>query len=335
MISNSRILITGGFGFIGGHLAALLSNSSLGNNLVLFDTNIGPQTTGADLALGLLKNIEVVKESILSTTDTDKLGKDFDYIIHAAGFLGIDLVGEKQLLNMDINVIGTKNCLELAAKQNALKKFVHFSTSEIYGVNSRDSVENNDSVIPTIGKRWSYAASKLAGEYYVKAYAQEFGVNSVIVRPFNVYGSYRHSSNAMTKLISQAINGDSITINNDGNQLRAWCHISDFCNGVIELMGASTKPGEAFNIGDDRHCMSIKELALKIVALTDSDSDINVLNNLSEDVLERSPNIEKAKRAIGYAPSHDLEKGILSVADWLRVNSGNVTKENSDEYATI
>lgn len=318
MIRNSKILITGGYGFIGGHLAEALSDEKLKNKLVIFDMNTGDQTTGSDLSLRLRANIEIIKGSILDSFDLVELQNDYDYIIHAAGFLGIDNVAEHQLLNMDINLQGTKNCLEVAKQQVNLKKFIQLSTSEIYGVESRYSSEVDDSVIKTTGKRWCYAASKLAAEYYLKAYVQEYDLAAAIVRPFNVYGPHRYGSNAMTALISKAINNENINVSGNGEQLRSWCHIDDFCNGVIGLMETVTDPGDAFNIGDDRFCLSIYELAKRIVGLTSSRSDIKILHNETEDVLERKPDISKAKNTLAYLPSRDLNQGIVEVADWLR-----------------
>ena len=328
MIRNSKILITGGYGFIGGHLADALSDKKLKNQIVIFDMNTGDQTTGSDLNLLSRTNVEIINGSILDSFDLVELQNDYDYIIHAAGFLGIHNVAEHQLLNMDIKLQGTKNCLEVAKQQVNLKKFIQFSTSEIYGVESRYSSEVDDSVIKTTGKRWCYAASKLAAEYYLKAYVQEYGLNAAIVRPFNVYGPHRYGSNAMTALISKAINNENINVSGDGEQLRAWCHIDDFCKGVIGLMETVTDPGDAFNIGDDRFCLSIYELANRIVRLTSSTSDIKILHNETEDVLERKPDISKAKNALAYSPSRDLNQGIIEVADWLREPLAATTRKN-------
>ncbi len=320
MIKDSKILITGGLGFLGGNLADKLSDVNLSNQIVILDNNTSQKTTGSQLKLDEKLNIKIIHESILSPI-LETIGLDFDYIIHSAGFLGIDKVQDEQLLNLDVNILGSRNIFKFATKQNKLKMLVTFSTSEIYGVNSDLSAETDDSVIKTIGKRWTYATSKLASEYYLKAFVQEHALKANIIRPFNVYGAYRYGSNAMTSMIHKAINNEDILISGDGSQIRAWCNIQDFVSGVLSLLSKDNINNEAFNIGDDRSAISILELAELIVKVLDSKSKIVILGNNIEDVKTRRPDITKAKQLLDYNPKVDLSKGISEVAGWIRKDS--------------
>lgn len=316
MVKNAKILITGGCGFLGSYIAQALAGEST-NTLVLFDKAVGDGTTGAQLGLTKLPNVTVIAGSILSEHDMSALPNDFDYIIHAAGFLGIHNVAENQLDNMDINILGSRHCLEVARRQQRLQMYVQFSTSEIYGVDSKDSKEDDDSVIKTVGARWTYATSKLAGEYYVKAYAQRYKVPGVIVRPFNVYGAHRLGGNAMTALITNALQNEPLRLSGDGQQVRAWCNVYDFRDALVALLTTDVAPGEAFNIGDDRFVLTMQELAERIISVTNSSSKIEIQHNDTEDVLQRKPHIAKARARLGYEPKVSLETGIQQVADWV------------------
>ena len=331
MIKNSKILITGGYGFIGAYLALLMADANLNNEIVILDINNDSQTTGYDLELNRFSNIEFIKGSILDATTVLSLPKDFDYIIHAAGFLGIYQVAERQLSTMDVNVLGTRNCLELVIQQNKQPHVLLFSTSEIYGRDCSEPDETDLSIIPTTGKRWAYAASKLAAEYYLKAYIQHYDIRGSIIRPFNVFGPYRHGTNAMTSIIERAINNNAITISGDGNQIRSWCYIEDFCKGILSVLIAGKGNGEAYNIGDARNSLTMNQLAKKIVEITNSSSEIVIAHNHTEDIAQRIANTKKAKDNFGYEPTYNFNDAIERVAEWLKKSS--TTQKSSKELA--
>ncbi len=321
MIKDSNILITGGHGFIGAHLAKHLGEDSLNNRIVILDLHTTGRTTGIDLDINSLKSVTTVNGSLLNEADLNKLPNDFDYIIHAAGFLGIDKVAEMQLETMKLNIDGTHNCLNLAARQKKKPFVLIFSTSEIYGIHSDKAIESDDAIIPTQGKRWCYAASKLAAEYYLKAYIQEYSIKGAIVRPFNVFGPYRHGSNAMTKIISLAIENKPISISGDGKQVRAWCYIDDFCQGITSILKNSTGTGDAYNLGDPRNQISMLDLAKLITSLLGSNSKIIISNSTIEDVLFRVPDISKAVNLLGYKPKVVFNNAIMNVAKLLKKES--------------
>lgn len=313
MISNSKILITGGLGFIGLHLAKALLNK--GNTLFLLDTQEIERSSFLEMGFQVGKELQHLQLDILK--DLNSLSNEFDYIIHTAGILGINKVSEKPLLTCNVNVFGTRNVLELAVRQKNLKRFLHFSTSEIYGIHAESSKESDPAVIPNEGTRWVYASSKSFSEYLLKAFIHEHSIPGVIIRPFNVYGLYRKGSNAMTTLIKQALSGEGISLSGNGLQSRSWCYIEDFVQGTLQILASNNFVGEAFNLGNDKEPISMLDLAALICELAHSSSEIRVLNNDRDDVLDRSPNIEKAKQLLNYCPRISLEEGIKEVINWL------------------
>lgn len=318
MIQNSEILITGGYGFIGSHIAKSLADASLGNSLTLFDTNTGPGTTGDDFGLDQYNNVTVVEGCVRETVDYARLPRNFDYIVSAAGFLGIDRVAEQQLETLDTNITGVRNSLEFAAEHDEKPFVLVLSTSEIYGVDCVGPSEDQPATIPSSGARWGYATSKLADEYYLRAYNQAHGVPGGIVRPFNVFGPHRYGSNAMTALVTRAVHDDELEISGDGQQVRSWCYIDDFCEGAIKVLEHRSDAVEAFNIGDDRNVFTMAGLAYEIIKAADSQSSVRILHSAREDVKYRVPNIDKARALLGYEPKADFEVAVHDVAQWVR-----------------
>ncbi len=318
MIRNSEILITGGYGFIGGYIAQKLSESSYNNKITILDNNIDEQTTGNDLGINKRNNVTVVRGSILNFKDFEKLDQSFDYIIHAAGFLGINKVALQQLATMDVNIIGTRNCLEYAKSLSSKPRVLIFSTSEVYGVRAAEPRENQDSCVPNEGKRWCYAASKISAEHYLKAYVQEYGLLGSAVRPFNVFGAYRYGDNAMTTIVRNAVLNNEIHISGNGQQVRSWCSIDDFCNGIIAILEHGSGQGDIYNIGNPHNQYTMQELAELIVQLVSSNSKIIITNSVIDDVLFRVPNIDKAIQSLGFDPNEDFKQSLEKVVKWIR-----------------
>jgi len=315
IIKSKKILITGGGGFIGSFLAKTLCQYQ--NRIVLLDACDPANSSAQEMGLLDQDNIEFIQANILNQLDVLKLPKDFDYIIHAAGILGIKKVCEYPLLTADVNVFGTRNVLELARQQKDLKRFILFSTSEVYGPHAEDVREEAPSVIPNVGMRWVYASSKQFSEYLLKAFIKEYAIPGVIIRPFNVYGPFRKGSNAFTTFVTRALANEEIIITGDGKQSRCWCYIDDFVQGIIQSLIKENIIGEAFNLGNSNESLSMFDLAQKICKLTNSQSTIRILGNKEEDVQDRQPNISKAKQLLDYQPQIDIETGITKVAEWL------------------
>lgn len=313
--SEPKVLITGGLGFIGAHLARFYIHK--GATVVLLDKGNERQSSFFEMGFNNHPNLQVLNGDILNDSFLKDLGTDFDVIIHAAGILGIQKVCEQPFLTADVNVFGTRKILDFAIRQKKLTRFLLFSTSEVYGKEAFWAEENSPSIIPNKGSRWIYASSKQFSEYLLKAFIHEFNVPGIIVRPFNIYGPYRKGSNAITTFVMKALNNEQIVISGSGNQVRAWCHIDDFIEGIHKMIIKENIIGEAFNLGNSDQPISILDLANLVCAQLNSKSEVVVSHNDTDDVQNRIPNIEKARNLLGFSPKISLTEGIHSLFVWL------------------
>lgn len=316
MITNSKILITGGLGFIGSHLINFLRET---NEIYVIDKADICGSSFDLIGLSDHQNIKVIKADLYEDLSTLKdLPNDFNYIIHAAGILGIQNVIDNPYETVLSNGLGAINIAKFCRGQKKLKKFLFFSTSEIYGINANKNYENSPAILPSEGIRWCYAVSKFYGEYVFKGAHKKFALPYSVVRPFNIYGPYRSGTNAITSFVKNSLNNKDINITGDGLQQRCWCYIDDFISGIVKILENQESIGNAFNIGNDSESISIVDLAKQIISITGSKSSINIGTEHIEDVSNRKPNIEKAKEILGYNARVNLEEGLLLTIDWHR-----------------
>ena len=165
--------------------------------------------------------------------------------------------------------------------------------------------------------RWTYAVSKLAGEHLSMAYYKEFNLPTVSVRPFNVYGPGQTGEGALQIFIKKALKNEDISIFGDGNQIRAWCYVDDFVDGLMRCIENHDAIGHSFNIGNSRAVVTIYGLAQTVLRVLNSKSKIMFKPPLSADIELRIPSVEKAERILGFKAQHDLEYGIAQTAKWI------------------
>jgi UDP-glucose 4-epimerase len=320
MTDHSRpgTLITGGFGFIAAWTAAGLLRT--GHRVTLVD-NRPVAGSSAELAgLPGHPDVTVGHADLTVPGSLDHLG-EFDYIVHAAALLGVSTVRREPLATLRVNVDGTAVALDFAGRCPDLRRFVLISTSEVYG-NGLGLAEDDWLSVRTDDPRWSYAVSKTTAEALVAAHGVERGLPFTIVRPFNVYGPLRTGGYAVGALGEQALSGGPITVHGDGTQSRAWCHVEDFADGLIRCMCLPAAAGETFNIGDDRHDLTVAELARLLRDLTGGTAPIVHVPHTAPDIELRRPNIDKARRLLGYEPARDLADGLRETLDWLASTCG-------------
>ena len=312
-MKNKKILIIGGCGFIG---SAIIDRYYKDNKIVVLD-NSPFKGSSLDLRNLSTDNIKYIQGDATDYNIIMSLDKDFDYIVHASAILGIKKVVVEPINTIMTNINSCYNALELASCQTNLKKFLTFSTSEIYGINAKQPVESEPSVIePAVEGRWCYAASKTVSEHLAFGYNREKNVPVIIIRPFNVFGEYRKGSNAMTTFINKALKGEDIYIDGDGKQVRAWCYIEDFIDGLTAAL-ESEYTSEIFNLGNPYNEITIEELAKRVVKITNSQSKIIITNSTEPDVKFRSVCIDKAKKILGYTPKITVDDGIRKVYKWI------------------
>ncbi|HOW96278.1 MAG TPA: NAD-dependent epimerase/dehydratase family protein [Kiritimatiellia bacterium] len=314
MIKGKKIFITGGAGFIGSTLIGRLVEQ---NQIVAYD-NLARNA----LQTQAYKNHPNLKLVVGDVLDYDSLAKamaDADLVVHCAAIAGIDTVVKSTVKTMRVNMVGSANVLEAASKLTHCDRVVCFSTSEVFGTNAFRSSELDKTSIGKVGEaRWTYAVSKLAEEHLAIAYYQDQWLPVTVVRPFNVYGPGQVGEGAIRIFIQRALKNETIQINGDGTQIRAWCYVDDMVRGTMLCMEHPKAVGESFNIGNQRAVTTIYGLANTVIRVLNSKSKIEFVYKDYADVELRIPNVSKARELLGFEAKVDLEEGIALTAEYYR-----------------
>jgi len=322
VIQGKKILLTGGAGFIGTTLAGRLVDQ---NHIVILDNyhrNALRHTRLLDHP-----NVKVIRGDVTDPDAAHAAAEGCEIIVHLAAIAGVDTVLRMPVDTMKVAILGTYNMLEAARQQPRLQRFVDFSTSEVFGSYAYNVREADLTSLGAVGEaRWTYAVSKLATEHLAHNYYKQFRIPAVSVRPFNIYGPGQIGEGAIHRFIVQALRGEDITIHNDGSQIRAWCYVDDMAAGLLACLERDEAVGQAFNIGNPRSVVTIYNLAMQIVRLSGSRSKISFVPWDQTDVALRIPNIEKARRLLGYEPRVDLEEGLQRTIQWYRTQAASETK---------
>lgn len=317
MLQNKSIFITGGAGFIAN---TLIKHYIENNKITVYDNFHRDTLTGSGLTNH--PNITIIKGDVLDFELLCQSMKGADIVVHAAGIAGIDTVIKNPVQTMRVNMIGTSNALEAARLNNIKDRFVDFSTSEVFGSMAFRSSETDSTVSGSAGEaRWTYAVSKLAGEHLAHAYYSQYKLPVVTVRPFNVYGPGQTGEGAIQIFIKRALKNETIKIDGDGNQIRAWCYVDDFVDCLIRCIEDPKAIGESFNLGNARAVITILGLAQTVCRVLKSDSKIVFEAPLSADIAIRIPSVEKTWELLGFKAKVDLDEGITLTAKWMKDNN--------------
>ncbi|HLJ55796.1 MAG TPA: GDP-mannose 4,6-dehydratase [Chthonomonadaceae bacterium] len=307
-----NVLITGGAGFIGSHLAEKLLGQ--GDEVWAID----------DLSTGSLANVEhlrphprfhLVIDSCLNEAVMNELVNRVDHIYHLAAVVGVKLVVESPVRTLETNLRTSEIVFGLAHRFR--KKVLLASTSEVYGrhFENRPLRETDDRIYgPTTVGRWSYAGAKAIDEFMALAYHRERGLEVVIVRFFNTVGPRQTGQYGMVipRFVQAALEGHPITVYGDGKQSRSFTYVGDAVTAVTGLMRCPQAVGEIYNVGNGEE-ITILALAERVKALTGSSSDIRCIpyevayGKGFEDMEFRTPDITKIHQAIGYRPTVNLD----------------------------
>jgi nucleoside-diphosphate-sugar epimerase len=307
-------LITGGAGFIGSHLAERLVKH---NEVVVFDSF----RRDALAASGLTGHpkVTVVRGDVLDEAALDGAMDGCDTVVHMAAIAGVDTVLKNPVLTMRVALRGTENALEAARRRGSVRRFVDFSTSEVFGRYAYHVTEFDSTTLGAVGEaRWTYAVAKLATEHLALNYYKEYGLPTCSIRPFNIYGPRQVGEGAIHHFIRRALAGEPLRVHNDGAQIRAWCYIDDIVDAILLALERDEAVGHAFNIGNPRSTVTIYNLAREIVRLSSSASAIELVPWPHPDVEIRVPAVDKARELLGFAARVDLEEGLLRTIQWYR-----------------
>jgi len=313
-LEGAHLLLTGGAGFIGSHLVERLAAK---NRIRVLDTFRRDALRPA--GLDRLPSVEVMQGDVMDAASVAKAMDGIDHVVHLASIAGVDTVMKQPALTMKISLLGTANVLEAALATGRCKRFIDFSTSEVFGRYAYHVTEWDVSTIGAVGEaRWTYAVAKLATEHLAMTYHKQYGFPAVAVRPFNIYGPRQVGEGAVHHFIVRALRGDPLSVHNDGSQIRAWCYIDDIVDAIERALVDERAIGHSFNIGNPRSTVTIYNLAREIVRLSSSGSRVELVPWPHPDVELRVPSVGKAKELLDWSARVDLEEGLLRTIYWYR-----------------
>jgi len=317
-----KVLITGGAGFIGSHLA----EAYLGRGEEVYV--IDDLSTGSRDNIGhLLGNplFHFVNDTILNRETLLELTGICDVVVHLAAAVGVKLIIDEPLKSIHTNIAGTEIVLELANKFR--KKVFLASTSEVYGRNPKVPLAEDDARIygSTAVVRWSYAATKAMDEFLALAYFRNKQLPVVIGRFFNTIGPRQTGRYGMVvpRFVGQALRGQPLTIYGDGNQTRTFTYVEDLVRGIMALVDEPAAAGQIFNIGGDEE-ISINDLAARIKRLTGSSSPLvhipveEAYEEGFEDMERRVPDLTKVRKLVGYRNTWNLDAMLAGIIEYER-----------------
>jgi len=313
-VNGKRVLLTGGAGFIGTALARRLVE---GNDVVVFDNGHRDSLGKTDLRNH--ERLRVVKGDVLDAPAVREAIRGCQMVVHLAAIAGVDTVLKMPVTTMKVSIVGTYNVLDAAVAEGGVERFVDFSTSEVFGAYAYKVTEGDLTSLGAVGEaRWTYAVSKLATEHLAHNYRVQYGLPALSIRPFNIYGPGQVGEGAIHRFVVKALAGEDLEIHNDGSQIRAWCYVDDIVDAVILSLERPEAVGHAFNIGNARSVCTVYDLARHVVRLTGSRSKVVFVEWPYTDVELRVPNIDKARKILGFEPRVDLEEGLLRTIEWYR-----------------
>jgi len=317
-----RVLITGGAGFVGSHLAEALLER--GDTVLVLD----------NLSTGSIDNITHLKgrakfEYFVDTVENEPLLAELidrsDVVFHFAAAVGVKLIVEQPVHTIETNVHGTEVVLKFANKKKKL--VVIASTSEVYG-KSEDVPFREDSDLvmgPTTKHRWAYACSKAIDEFLALAYWKERKLPVIVVRFFNTVGPRQTGQYGMVipNFVQQALAGRPITVFGDGRQSRSFTHVADVVGALVKLVSEPKAIGQVINLGNTQE-VTIQALAERVRELSGSTSPIKLVpydeayESGFEDMPRRVPDLSKAEAMIGYKTRFTLDDILTQVIDYFR-----------------
>jgi UDP-glucose 4-epimerase len=317
-----RVLITGGAGFVGSHLAdGLLAR---GDEVFALDN----LSTGSISNISHLKSnpkFHYVIDSVTNEPVLAELVDQCDVIVHLAAAVGVKLIVEAPVHTIETNVHGTEVVLKHANKKKKL--VVIASTSEVYGKSATVPFrEDADLVLgPSDKHRWAYACSKLIDEFLALAYWKEKKLPVIIIRLFNTVGPRQTGQYGMVipTFVRQALAGQAITVFGDGAQSRSFTYVGDVVRAMLALIDEPRAVGHVFNIGNGQE-ISIEDLAARVRSLTGSSSPIvkipydQAYEAGFEDMPRRVPDISKIRALVGYGPTVELDEILTRVIEYFR-----------------
>jgi UDP-glucose 4-epimerase len=323
----TKVLVTGGAGFIGSHLTeALLAR---GDHVTVIDD----ESTGRFENLARVRDharLHVLRGSVGDVALIRSALEDTGEVYHLAAAVGVALIAREPLQTIERNIYPTQLLLDELCRRHKLGQPVKFflaSTSEVYGKNPKERWTEEDDLVfgATTRPRWSYGASKAIDEFLTFACARQFGLPVVIGRFFNVVGPRQSGAYGMVlpRFIAAALAGQPLLVHDDGGNNIVDVGKATHLLAVVALMQTPAAIGQVFNIGSDQP-VNIRDLAASVIRLAGSSSPIEFQSYTAaydkdfEDIRRRVPDVSRLRATIGFQPQYDLEGIVRDVIDWKR-----------------
>jgi nucleoside-diphosphate-sugar epimerase len=306
-----KIAIIGGEGFLGTHIALRLK--SLNHTPILIGN--GTRNTYKFFT----ESCQFFKKDItFDYEEISELTSGFDVLINCAAIAGVSKYHMIPATTARTNILSVINCLDIALYNN-IRQIITISSSEACGYNSdtrEDSIPIFDSYT---NSRLTYCVSKYFGDILSYSYYKQYGLNTLSIRPFGIYGPGQIGEGAIQIFCRKAIKNEDIPIVEPGTQLRCWCYIDDFVDSIISCIDKKIGHGEVINIGGEEQ-ISVTNLASKIIDLSNSKSELKFVKRNVKDNNDRPCELEKAISIIRFQQKVPLDEGLKKTIEWYKIN---------------
>jgi UDP-glucose 4-epimerase len=312
MMKNKLIVVTGGAGFIGSHIAEELSKE---NEVIVIDNLYSGKVENVP------PNVKFIQADIRDYHSIAELISQADYVFHEAALVSVVESVEKPILTEEINVLGTLNILKALSEGHG--KLIFASSAAVYGDNQNLPLKESENPKPLS----PYGVTKITGEYYCKVFYELYGIPIVSLRYFNVFGErqgYNQYAGVISIFINRALRGEPLIVYGDGKQTRDFIYVKDVVKANILAAESSKANGKVFNVARGERT-TILELALKIIDATNSSSSIVFDKPRPGDIRHSQADISEIRK-LGFKPEYSLEDGLSRTIEWYR---GKVNEESS------
>ncbi|MDN5319890.1 MAG: UDP-glucose 4-epimerase [Thermococcaceae archaeon] len=311
-MKNKLIVVTGGAGFIGSHIAEELSKE---NEVIVIDNLYSGKVENVP------PNVKFIQADIRDYHSIAELISQADYVFHEAALVSVVESVEKPILTEEINVLGTLNILKALSEGHG--KLIFASSAAVYGDNQNLPLKESENPKPLS----PYGVTKITGEYYCKVFYELYGIPTVSLRYFNVFGErqgYNQYAGVISIFINRALREEPLIIYGDGKQTRDFIYVKDVVKANILAAESSKANGKVFNVARGERT-TILELALKIIDATNSSSSIVFDKPRPGDIRHSQADISEIRK-LGFKPEYSLEDGLSRTIEWYR---GKVNEESS------